>query len=130
MADYKEAFEKNGQLYTKKIIEMPSEKILEAKKGKQRKAIEENVFDLNDSVADNAKMISLLMSLFTRIWEIIPQDQKNSLTEAEILVMQNSIDLFKNTTTWADRLFETEGMAFVEKLYKRQEAIGELCSNV
>ena len=126
MAEYKEILHKNGLLYTKKIIEKPSTKTLDAKKGLQRKAIEEQIFDLNDSVADNAKMISMVFTVVTRIWEAMPQEQKDTIDPADVTVIDETIRRFKDTTTWADRLFAEEGFDLVDRLFERQGKIGEI----
>ena len=110
--------------YKKVTIETPSE--FEGLKGKWRYRIHQEVFDLYDSVADNAKMISLLFSVLTRIWQALPDDIKSNISEEDKTVIDYAINKFKNTTTRADQEFSIQGEEFINKLMERQAKIAEI----
>lgn len=95
-------------------------------KTKQRLAIQEQVFDNSDSIADNAKMISLLISVVRRMYEVMPEEQKSLLTADDRTMIEYTFGQFALTQTRADVQFTTEGLALVDKLLGRQAAIGTI----
>ena len=127
---YVESFERSGVLITKKIKEIPDEKQIDYKKGLARKKIEEEVFDIQDSVADNAKMISLLTSVVRTLWEIIPDENKKVLPDDAKQAIEYVMGKFKETTTWADIKWAQEGIGFADKLLERQGNIGKIIKEV
>jgi len=120
----------NGIRIQKAYKEVVESEPTGSKKAKARYEIENNVFDLRDSVADNAKMISLLTSLVSRIWSIIPDDQKDNLSDEEKQVIDYVIDKFDNTETWADVQFAKEGLTFADKLLERQNQVGSIIKGI
>ena len=120
----------NGIRIQKAYKEVVESEPTGSKKAKARYEIENNVFDLRDSVADNAKMISLLTSLVSRIWSIIPDDQKDNLSDEEKQVIDYVIDKFDNTETWADVQFKKEGLTFADKLLERQSQVGSIIKGI
>ncbi len=95
-------------------------------KTKARYQIQENVFDIKDSIADNAKMISLVLSVMKRMWETTPQAQKDLMSTEDLALINSTFDLFASTTTHADNLFAGEGFALVERLMQRQQQVGDI----
>ena len=124
---YEHKMEIKGALRTPVVEEVPT--TFKGKKYFKRKEINEKVFDEADSIADNAKMISLMFSVVSRIWQIIPQEQKDTLEDSEVQVIDETIQKFRNTTTWADRLFAEEGTGLVDRLFARQEEIGNIMAS-
>ncbi len=98
------------------------------KKTVARAKINEEVFDLQDAVADNAKMISLLMSTVKRIYEALPDDTKDNIQDKEMI--ESMIQVFDTTQTLADVQFEVEGDAMVQKIFERQGQIGSIVKQV
>jgi len=118
------AKEVKPNLFTKVVVEEPT--YFHGKKGLARYKIHKQVFDIYDSVADNAKMISLLFSLVSRIWSVMPNTQKNKLSQDEVDMINYVVNKFKEIRTRADVEFEKEGMNLIDKLMERQKKIGEI----
>jgi len=129
MVKYKETFvnSSNKKMKKRAVKEVPSEKVLDTRKGLSRMQIEEEVFDLADSVADNAKMISLLMSMVKRLYEVLPDDIKNNIQDNAMI--ESVIDEFDNTQTAADVKFAVEGDNLIKTIFERQAKIGEIIKN-
>jgi hypothetical protein len=123
---YKQIMKIKGALRTPVIKEVPSEKEIPLKKGKDRQRIEEAVFDIPDSVADNAKMISLLLSILSRVYGVLDDTQKDQLTTEDRELIENTFDLFQTIDTRADKQFQAEGFGLVEKLMRRQQSIADI----
>ena len=116
---------KDGVQYTRKIIEMPEELTITTK-NKQRLRIQNEVFDLEDSVADNAKWASILTTFISRIYSILPEEQKALLDPTERATIEYALAEFAATNTRADVMLAAEGAAGIKKLLDRQGAIGTL----
>jgi len=113
-----------GAFYIPAVQEESS--LLVGQKYKNRKQINEEVFDTEDAVADNAKMISLLMSIVSRIYSIIPESEKNDLDPIDRDIIEYSIEKFKEIQTRADKQFQVEGSSLIDKLFERQNTIGNI----
>ncbi len=123
---YEKAMKVKGALRTPIIKQIPIETELDKNKGKNREAVETHVFDLADSVADNAKMISMLMSIVMRMWDVMPQDERDDMDPADVTMINDTFALFRVTNTRADEQFAEEGFALIEKLLGRQAKIAEV----
>ncbi len=97
------------------------------KKTIQRYKIQNEVFDLEDSVADNAKWLSILTTLMSRIYDILDDDQKAKLLDTDKQSMDYLFGVFANTDTRADVQFQAEGFTgVVERILSRQQNIGNI----
>lgn len=115
----------DGTMFKKVITEVPMEPS-NSKKDRIRLKIQDEVFDLNDSVADNAKMLSLLTGIVSRMYDIMPTEQKD-LIEAEYrAAMEYSLHKFAATTTRGDVQFAEDGVAAIDKLLSRQQKISDI----
>jgi len=120
---------KDGILFSKAIEEVPAKTVYkDVKKGKARAEIQEQVFDLADSVADNAKMISLMMSVIKRIYNALPSTTKSKIEDKEMI--ESMITLFDNIQTAADVKFQAEGDKMIKRLFERQNKVGEVIKKV
>ena len=111
-------------LFKKVSVEEPT--YFKGRKGEVRYKVYKQVFDIYDSVADNAKMISLLFSIIMRIWDVLPDDIKSNISDGDRQIIEYAIENFRNIKTRADVQFEKEGVALIDKLMSRQKKIGEL----
>jgi len=128
MTKYKTKIISKGALKTK-AIEISSEKTMKVgKKYQMRKEISENVFDLDDSVADNAKMISLLMTMMRKVYDALPD--KSVISNNDIAFMDYAFNKHKNSITLADKEFAVNGNVFVDKLIDRQVQIKTLSDKI
>jgi len=120
---------KDGILFSKVIEEVPTKTVYkDVKKGKARAEIQEQVFDLADSVADNAKMISLMMSVIKRIYNALPSTTKSKIEDREMI--ESMIALFDSIQTAADVKFQAEGDKMIKRLFERQNKVGEVIKKI
>jgi len=106
------------------IWQVKPDKELEFSKGKIRKQIEKEVFDIEDSVADNAKLIFLLMASVKRLYKALPDDIKDNIEDKEILDIM--IDTFNKTQSIADIKYKKEGNNMITRIFDRQAKIGSI----
>jgi len=120
MIKYNDKIVTNGALMTKGV-EITSENVVKTgKKYRMRKRINEEVFDIDDSVADNAKMISLMMTMMRKIYDII---DTSALSTSDKALMDYAFNKHKSTETLADKIYSAEGDSLVDKLIDRQSQI-------
>ena len=120
-------FKKQENMYEKGYQEIPDAPS-NSKKAKARHRIENEVFDLRDSVADNSKMISLLISLVSRIYSTLTATAKGKLSSADKALIETVITEFKNVNTRADVQLAKEGPSMITKILSRQAQIGTIVS--
>ena len=117
-----------GKKVYKGVVEEVNSKPSKTTKSTNRFRIQEEVFDLEDSVADNAKMISLLMTVISRMYGVLETSQKENINPEDRVMIESIFDTFSNTQTNADNMVDSEGLSGVERLLDRQEAIGKILS--
>ena len=122
--DYKQKMKIDGALRTPVVEE--SLRTLEGDTYLKRKKINESVFDEADSIADNAKMISLIFSLVGVIWENM---DKSNVDPKIVDTVHTVISKFRSVETWADYLFETEGLEVIDRLIDRQKDVARILSD-
>ena len=88
-----------------------------------RLKIEKEVFDVEDSVADTAKWLSLLTSLVSRIYLIVPEEQKATLSANDRQLIEYAFSKFATTTTLADAELRDNPIGFINKVLDRQAAV-------
>lgn len=113
-------------LYEQGVIEEIDSTPKTDKKTKDRFKIQEEVFDDLDSIADNAKMISLLTSVVGRLWTLVPAADKDNLPPEEKASIDYLFSQFQNINTHADYLYALEGTELVDRLLARQAKIGNI----
>jgi len=116
--------------FKKVVIEEPSSISLN-KKGKMRYRVNNEVFDIHDSVADNAKMISLIFALLSRIWEeAIPNEIKDKMDKETREMIEYAFNKYHSIQTRADVEFLINGKELIDKLMDRQDKIGKLFKEI
>lgn len=103
--------------------------VKQLQKQKARELIAQNVQDLPDQIADNAKMISLLISVVSRIWQNLPATQRNKVPEDEAAFIDAALGIFKDVETRADKQFKKEGIAVAQRIFTREAAIANIVDN-
>jgi len=88
-----------------------------------RNMIDVQVFDTKDSIADNAKMISLLFNMISKIYDALPTDIKDTISDTEKDMIEYTLSKFNAIQTRADVQLSTEGNALIDKLMNRQELV-------
>ena len=97
-------------------------------KAKIRKDIQDIRGDLYDIVADNLKWNSILTDLVRRMWSVIPEEQKATLTSDDKYIIDTFLTVFAQTQTRMDKQIQAEGVVAIEKLLTREKLVGELFS--
>ena len=123
---YKRNTVMHGALCSATVIETNDVTPKRDKKSLDRLAIQDEVFDTQDSIADNAKMISLIFSTLSRMYDLISETNKNKLNTQDRAVMEYTFAKFKDTPTRADIQIQTEGIAMIDRLLDRQKHIGTI----
>ena len=95
-------------------------------KAKKRKKIQDIRGDLYDIVADSLKWSSLLTTLISRMYTIMPDEQKNKLEAGDKIVIEAFLSEFKNTDTRMDKQLVTDGLESITKLMEKERLVGEL----
>jgi len=126
MVKYEIINKQKGMLVTKAVKAVMDDTPKTDKKYRVRKEINEKVFDLDDSVADNSKMISLLTTVLSRIYDVLPDTEKDNLNADDRAMIEYMFSKFKTTNTRADVQFATEGVSLIDKLLDRQADIGTI----
>lgn len=122
---YQEAkVEIQNNMFNKGVKQVLDDTVKTDKKSQVRYRIENEVFDLEDSVADNAKMISLLITLVSRMYDTYTTTQKNRLSTADRQLIEYTFGVFANTETRGDVQFTQEGSAMIDKILTRQASVG------
>jgi len=89
-----------------------------------------SVRDVNDSIADVAKMVSLSFSIISELWDLVPDADKENIDGAKKDVIDYSVTKFKEIQTRADRQLSKEGTNLVDKLFNREVAIADVIDNI
>ena len=74
------------------------------------------------------KWLVFIITLTSRIDDILPQEQKALLTADDKILIEYIFDKFKLTNTRADIQLQEEGVSLIDKLLDRQTKIGLLTS--
>jgi hypothetical protein len=120
-----EMISNDGVVFNKKVIELPATPS-SSKKAFQRLAIENEVFDIHDSLADTTKWLSLLSSVVARMYAILPESQKAQIPAQERAVIEYAIQKFNDSTTRADIQFALEGNQMIDKIFDRQTQLSSI----
>ncbi len=113
-------------LFERGVVEVVDKTPKKDKKSLNRLDIQENVFDNPDAIADNSKMISLIMSMLMRMWAVMPDEQKELMSEQDKAMLDQTFAMFDDTITSADVAFSEEGMELVNRLLTRQGDIASI----
>ena len=126
MANYETIMKQEGMLTKKAIKKTYKEEVRSDKKAFIRKEIADQVFDDQDAIADNAKMISLLITVISRLYDVMDAPSKALLDPNDKAMIEYVFSKFKTVNTRADVQFATEGIALVDRLMDRQGTIGTI----
>ena len=84
------------------------------------------VRNLEDSVADLAKMNSLLMGFVSTIYKVLSATEKAAIPAAKAAVINHALQRWATTQTRGDRQLKTDGLALIDKLFDREVAIADI----
>lgn len=83
-----------------------------------------------DSIADIAKMTSLLFSVVTEIYETIPTEALDKIEPRRRTTIEYAMEKFKTIDTRADTQLLEEGVGLIDKLFSREVNINNLVSDI
>ena len=127
----KEVRIKKGPLVSKKYVEALDEQPKLNKKVKAQFDIEKDVYQsLADSVADNAKLLSLVFAMGATIYGVLTDSMKNNIDSAIKEKIEYAIEKYHSVETWGDLQLKAEGTKAIDKLIDRQAKIGEIIKKV
>ena len=84
------------------------------------------VHSLEDTVADLAKINTLLMSFTTAMYNVLPATQKNNIPAEIKAVIDHATQKWPETMTRGDRQLAVEGTALLDKLFAREVIIADI----
>ena len=117
---------RKGNLYTKAYREILDNTPRKDKKSKVRYEIENNVFDIRDSVADNSKMISLLFGMVMHIYNALDTTTKDNIDPNIRSMIEYAIQKYDSIDTWGEIQLANEGTLAIDRLIDRQAQIGDI----
>lgn len=101
------------------------------KKTKASYEIQEKVYkSLADSVADNAKLISLMFIIGSSIYEALGDEIKEKIPSNVREKIEHAIEKFKSIETWGSIQINKEGNEAIDKLLQRQAQIGKIIKDI
>lgn len=96
------------------------------KKAKIRSEIDEQVFDLNDSVADNAKWSAILTTAISIMYNALDEDTKARMDPRQRAIMDALVYLYSQTQTRFEIQYAKEGLSLITKMIGRQQKIANI----
>ena len=117
---YKESTKQYGPLI-KRVYKQENSELTNLKKGKVRQQINDSIFDPEDSIADNSKLIALVMMILVKLYNV--GFDINQLSQEDRNMIDSWANLFANTTTRFSIQFDEEGEELFTKLFNRQQQI-------
>ncbi len=125
--NYIEKVRKNN-LLVKKYYEQVLDRISNPRKGKVRKEIREKIFDLEDAIADNNKLIMLAMTILLKFY--FASFDKNDLSKEDVEIIETWAKTMAKRETRFNEQFQEEGEKLINKLFNRQEEIAEIIKKI
>ena len=96
------------------------------KKNIIRHDVDVNIRDVNDTVADLAKMNALLMAMASGIYGTLSSTAKDKIDPTKRAIIEYAISEWDNSNTRADRQLATEGTTLIDKLFSREVKIADI----
>jgi len=125
---------RNGMLAKTKFIEKPEE-LPATPKTYIRKDIREEVYDVEDAIADSFKLSLANMSMIYRLFLLTVQLYKDLKKEDELRKvipedLENAVNkimnFYKGTNTILDLKIKEEGLMFMERILDRQGKVASI----
>lgn len=88
------------------------------------------VRSLEDTAADQSKMIAMLAGAISRIISVIPEESFLKFSEADQYSMRKFLETQKEIYTRGDVQFSEEGFSLIKKLYDRESQINDIIEMV
>ncbi len=124
---YKRVNYRHGLLIKSKY-KQELEELRNVKKGRVREQINEKIFDPEDAIADNNKLIMLALTLFKKVIDV--NFNIENLKEDDKALIDYFRDTMAKRETRFDSQFQEEKYRLIDKLFGRQEKVGEIIKKV
>jgi len=124
---YKETIEKHGLLFKRKY-KQELDSVLDVKKGKARKRINSELFDIEDSLADTTKTLLLVIAMLKRLYDV--NFDVNQLSQNDKDMIEYALNKYSEITTWLDVKINKEGITLIDKLANRQNNLANIIEEV
>ena len=95
-----------------------------------KSVINNEVRSIEDSVADLAKMNSLLFSCISAMYGTMSDSAKGKMDVETKTIIDYSVDKFNTTKTRGNQQLMEEGTDLVDKLFEREEKIADIIESV
>lgn len=99
-------------------------------KFKERAVIDKEVFDIHDSVADNAKWAAILTTAISIIYNSLDEETKKRMDPRQRGLMDLLVSSYASTTTRFEVQYEKEGIDLIFKMISRQHKIGSIIKDI
>lgn len=96
------------------------------KKAKQRALIDERVFDIHDSIADNAKWAAILTTAISIMYQAMDADTKGRMDPRQKGLMDVLVASYSTVQTRFEVQYEKEGLELIFKMIQRQKEIADI----
>ena len=127
MVTYREVNKVDGALISKAIIPVLDTRPQRGKKITARKKISEQVFGLDDSVADNAKLIAVLTNCVSEMYRVMPSGTKAKLSNEAKEILEVISENYDFSKTIVGKKASKQGFVeTIKALFGRQEKIAEI----
>ena len=117
-------------VYHKRYREVLAEAGPTDKKAAMREKIDHNVFDVYDSVADNAKWAAILTTAISIMYTALDADTKARMDPRQKALMDMLVSTYAATKTRFEIQYEEEGIGLILKMLERQKAVGDIVAAV
>lgn len=124
---YVDKYVRNG-VRIKKGVQETFEDIDISKKGKIRREICDKVGDRDSLIADNAKMLSLLICAVGRLYDVIPENITSNLSSQDKMLLEYVFSKKSQTPSSVDISFSKDPTGTIDKLFGRQADIYKIIS--
>lgn len=91
---------------------------------------DQKIRNQEDSIADLAKMNSLLFSMVSAMYTAGTTTMKSNIPAETRGIIEHAITKFSETQTRADRQLAEEGAALIDKLFDREVQIADIIDNI
>ena len=96
---------------------------VEPKKGKLRNELLKAGLDTEDIIADNANALALIITLSSRMYDVMYEDQKAKMLPQDRQMIEYVFTKYKETNTTADLKFAVQSVGVIDKIFNRWSTI-------
>jgi len=126
---YEKKIEQNGALATV-VYENSNGVRVSKSKGEIRNALVAAGIDPEDVLADISNSLSLMISLTSRMYGVMPEEQKANLLPADRTLIEYVFKKHLETNTTADLKLSSEGTTMIDNIFTRWSTITNIVNSI